>query len=162
SRMVSDLVELGVAVVEPPGAARPGANRRNITDIAGRQPGGEAPRRPSRHDRDRDQTGGGRREPAPSMPPSDGLTTGINSAQSAGAGTRADPTGVPGDSGLSRPASAVSRRPGGSGQLNEALAPSNGRGLHIPNGNGNGSNGNGSNGNGAVGVGVATPAGGNH
>ena len=46
SRTVSDLVELGVAVIEPPGAARTpnGSRGRNVTDIGSRS-SGDSPRR---------------------------------------------------------------------------------------------------------------------
>ncbi|HEY8544815.1 MAG TPA: hypothetical protein VIL36_07195, partial [Acidimicrobiales bacterium] len=78
---VSDLVELGVAVVEPPAPSRSnGSSRRNVTDIASR---GES-RRSSRSD--------SRREPAPA---SDGAPQ-VNWAQTA------DPMGP--DGGLGRSA----------------------------------------------------------
>jgi hypothetical protein len=149
SRTVSDLVELGVAVVEPPGSGRLASGRRNVSDNGGRTPGGDMSRRSARNE----QNGGSRREPSPSMPLSDGLTSGINWAQSAEAGTLADPT----DEGLtSRPTSSpisAGRKPGSASQFNEAGANglngangSNGRSMATP----------------AGGVGVATPAGGNH
>jgi hypothetical protein len=151
SRMVSDLVELGVAVVESPGTTRPGASRRGgLSEPPARTTSPDLPRRTSRTD----QNGGGRRDPSPSMPLSDGLTSGINWAQSAEAGTLADPTG---DDGLgSRPGSSsisAGRTPGSGSHYNEAGANglngangSNGRGTTTP----------------ATGVGLATPAGGNH
>jgi hypothetical protein len=92
SRTVSDLVELGVAVIEPPGAARKpsGSSRRNVTDIASRA-GGESPRR-SRGD------AAPRREPAPT---SDGAPQ-VNWAQTA------EPIAAPDTGGgLSRPASST-------------------------------------------------------
>jgi len=155
SRTVSDLVELGVAVVEAPGAPRPGANRRgSITETPARTTSPDLPRRSSRND----QNGGGRREPSPSMPLSDGLTSGINWAQSAEAGTLADPTGDEGLAGRA-PSSPISagRKPGNGSVYNEAGA--NGVGANGTNGT------NGSNGRMATpagGVGLATPAGGNH
>lgn len=149
SRMVSDLVELGVAVVESPGAARPGSARRSLTaetPIPARTNSPDLPRR-SRGD----QNGSSRREPSPaiqpSMPLSDGLTSGINWAQSAEAGTLKDPTGEHGLVG--RPSSAASSRKPGAAQFEASTNGangSNGRAAATP----------------ATGVGVATPAGGNH
>jgi hypothetical protein len=145
SRMVSDLVELGVAVIEAPGAARVGSTRRSLgsdTPAPARTTSPDLPRR-SRAD----QNGSGRRESSPSMPLSDGLTSGINWAQSAEAGTLKDPTGEHGLVG--RPSGQVGggRTPAGANQYNETgTNGTNGRSMATP----------------ATGVGVATPAGGNH
>ena len=157
SRTVSDLVELGVAVVEAPGTSRPGSNRRGLGDTSAPAPARttspDLPRRTSRSE----QNGSGRRDPAPSMPLSDGLTSGINWAQSAEAGTLADPTGEDGLVGRS-PSTPISagRKPGGASQFNDVSANGN------SNGNGNGNGNHGRMATPAGGVGVATPAGGNH
>lgn len=97
SRTVSDLVELGVAVIEPPGAARApsgGSNRRNVTEIGSR--GSDSPRR-SRSE------AAPRREPV-AAPTSDGAPQ-VNWAQTAE--PIAAPEGNGGGGGLSRPASST-------------------------------------------------------
>jgi len=97
TRTVSDLVELGVAVVEPPTTGRSnGSGRRNVTEIGSRA--GES-RRSARSDT-------ARREPAPA---SDG-TAQVNWAQTA------DPMGGPDVDGMGRSAS-------GTRMSNRATAP---------------------------------------
>jgi hypothetical protein len=144
SRMVSDLVELGVAVVESPGPGRM-SSRRGLGETPARTTSPDLPRRTRN-----DQNGGSRREGSPSMPISDGLASGINWAQSAEAGTLADPTGEEGLAGRGVSPVGGSRQPSGAPQFHEAGANgtngANGRGGATP----------------AGGVGLATPAGGNH
>jgi hypothetical protein len=92
SRTVSDLVELGVAVVESPGSARTSASssRRNVTDIGSRS-ATDAPRRTSRD-------AGSRRSDPVAAPTSDGAPQ-VNWAQTA------EPMAAPDNGGRSRPAS---------------------------------------------------------
>jgi hypothetical protein len=154
SRTVSDLVELGVAVVEAPGAGRPGANRRGSRSDTTPPTRTTSPDLPRRTAGRTEANGSGRREPSPSMPLSDGLTSGINWAQSAEAGTLADPSGEESLSGRTTSSSiGAGRKPGGATHYNET-------GLNGT----NGSNGNGHKATAtpAGGVGLATPAGGNH
>jgi hypothetical protein len=90
TRTVSDLVELGVAVVEPPATGRSnGSSRRNVTEIGSRS--GDSPRR-SRSE--------SRREPAPA---SDGAPQ-VNWAQTA------DPMGPEGGVGRSASSTRMSSR----------------------------------------------------
>jgi hypothetical protein len=133
SRMVSDLVELGVAVVEPPGSGRV-TGRRNVTDISGRSGDRRSVRKDPTGTGRRDPTGGGRldpgrRDPAPSMPLSDGISSGINWAQSAEAGTLPDAVGDD----LGRP---IGARPGNGTQYDTGGPHSNGRALLASGGGG--------------------------
>jgi hypothetical protein len=93
SRTVSDLVELGVAVIEPPGAARTpnGSSRRNVTDIGSRAETSRRSRSESR-----------RQAVADPGPLTDGSPQ-VNWAQTAEPMAAAEPSG---GSTLGRPASA--------------------------------------------------------
>ena len=139
TRTVSDLVELGVAVIEPPQAGRSAngsTGRRNVTDIGSRSPG-DAPRR------SRGEAATPRREP---LPTSDGAPQ-VNWAQTA------DPIGNSDNGGsLGRPASSTrlaSRNSSAAPQPNSsALLASDSRLLAEPTVSA------------AAAVGVVTPAGG--